>query len=75
MAEVTPLCVLLQEMRRRWVRGDLEEAVALARWAAPYVHGRAVIVRSTGELAGVPDDELDAWTGGGGAAAAGENPE
>lgn len=73
MAELSPLYVLLTMMRRRWEADDHEGAVALARLAAPYMHGRATPMRVAGELAGVPDEELDSWTAGfGGETAADE---
>ena len=62
MAEVSPLTVLLTVMRQRWEVDDHDGAVALARLAAPYLHGRAGMSRPSGELAGVPDDELDEWS-------------
>lgn len=75
MAELSPLYVLLTVMRQRWEAGDLEGAVALAKIAAPYMHGRAALARPLGALAGVSDEELDGWDGGaGGAGIAGEDP-
>ena len=74
MAEHSPLYVLLTEMRRRWEAKEYDGAVALARLAAPYLHGRAPSVRPAGELAGVPDEELEAWGVGGGEESAGEGP-
>ena len=52
MAEPTPLCVLLRVMRERLDRRDEEGAFAAARAAAPYVHGRAAVVRAPGEAGG-----------------------
>ena len=72
MTGVSPLDVLLSVMRERWKADDKEGAVALARLAAPYMHGRAAVARPAGELSEVPDDELDGWSSDGGAAAAGE---
>ena len=72
MGGVSPLYVLLTEMRKRWAGKDYDAAVGLAKAAAPYVHGRAVSGRAPDELAGVPDHELDGWGGGGGASAAEE---
>ena len=71
MAEVLPLFVLLDVMRRRWNEKDYAGAVALARLAAPYVHGRAASVRPLGDLAEMPDDELGFYDPGGAAAAEG----
>ena len=86
MTGVLPLYVLLEVMRRRWKIGDLEGAVALAKVAAPYLHGKAPSARPEGDLAGVTDEELErvGWEavdgggrdgegGGGGEAAANEN--
>lgn len=69
MDEVSPLTVLLTVMRRRWTANDEPGAVALARIAAPYMHGRVCPARAFGELSEVPDDELGSWCGAGGAAA------
>lgn len=63
MAEVSPLHVLLTVMRQRWGAGDKDGAVALAKVAAPYLHGRPQNVRVATSLAEMPDDELDAWIG------------
>ena len=70
MTELSPLYVLLTVMRQRWEAKDLDGAVALAKVAAPYLHGRAAVSRPAGDLAGVTDDELEHWGGGEGAAAA-----
>jgi hypothetical protein len=67
MAELSPLYVLLAVMRQRWGAGDLDGAVALARIAAPYLHGKAPVSRPDGDLAEAPDEDLDAWSSGGGA--------
>ena len=61
MAELSPLCVLLTVMETRWDLGELERAGGLAKSAAPYRHGRALTGRAGGDLAEVPDDELDRW--------------
>ena len=61
MTELSPLHVLLSVMKRRWDTGDVEGAVALAKVAAPYLHGRAPSARPGGDIAGVPDDELDRY--------------
>ena len=75
MAELSPLSVLLTVMRDRWEAGDRDGAVALARLAAPYMHGRAATALPAGELAGVPDEELDSWAAGcGGEEAADAGP-
>ena len=69
MAEFSPLFVLLTVMRQRWEAGDVEGAIALAKVAAPYLHGRAPTVRAPEELAELSDAELGGWGGAGGAAA------
>lgn len=69
MEELSPLSILLTVMRQRWKAEDVEGAVALARVAAPYMHGRAAVTRPFGDLAEVPDEELGSWSGDGGAAA------
>ena len=56
---MSPLELLLKAMRRKWDEEDVDGAVALAKAAAPYLHGRAPSGRAPGDLAGVPDDELD----------------
>ena len=61
MAELSPLSVLLTVMRQRWAAGDLEGAVALAKVAAPYMHGKAPAARPFGDLAAVADDDLEGW--------------
>lgn len=83
MTEVLPLYVLLEVMRQRWEIEDYDGAVALARIAAPYLHGKAPLARPGGDLAGVTDEELervgrecrDEQSGRGGEAAANENTE
>jgi len=63
MTELSPLFVLLHVMRERWAKGDVDGAVALAKLAAPYLHGKAPVARPVGDLAEVPDDELEQWSG------------
>lgn len=74
MAEVLPLYVLLTVMRQRWEEKDYDGAVALAKLAAPYMHGRVMAARPLGDLAEVPDDELEAWFSFGGAGIAEGDP-
>ena len=74
MADVSPLHVLLTVMRQRWLGKDYGGAVALAKLAAPYMHGRAATARLPGGLAEVPDEELDAWSCDGGTPAAANDP-
>ena len=74
MAELSPLFVLLTVMRQRWDTGDFGGAVALAKLAAPYMHGRAATARPPGDLAEVLDEELDAWPGDGGTPLAANDP-
>ena len=66
MAELSPLSVLLTVMRKRWDAKDFDGAVALAKVAAPYLHGKAPVARAFGDVAGVPDEELEEWGGAGG---------
>ena len=72
---VSPLEILLTVMSERWAqKGEKEaekEAVALAKAAAPYVHGRPGS-KGVVDLAGVADGELERLAGGAGAAAEGE---
>ena len=75
MTELTPLCILVTVMRRRWKAGDLDGAVALAKVAAPYLHGKPPPARLGRDIAGVPDDELEEFERSGGDAAAAEDPE
>lgn len=60
MEEVSPLYILLTVMRRRWADEDADGAVALAKVAAPYLHGRAAAPQVAGVLSEVPDEELGA---------------
>ena len=84
MAEDSPLQVLLNVMRIQMAEQQYDKAVAAAKIAAPYVHGRAPLARPGGNLAGVFDDELDqvewgicdeAGGGGSGAAVAAYRPD
>ena len=59
MTEVLPLYVLLEVMRQRWKEENWEGAVALAKVAAPYLHGKAPLARPGDDLAGVTDEELE----------------
>ena len=66
MAELSPLSVLLTVMRKRWDANDFDGAAALAKAAAPYLHGKAPAARAFGDVAGVPDEDLEEWSGAGG---------
>ena len=72
-----PLDVLLQAMRQRWQEGCLDEAAALAKAAAPYVHAKPQSGRGPMMMSELGDDELDALCRGGtdGASAAAEDTE
>lgn len=61
MAEdaTSPLDVLLQAMRLRWQAGAVDEAVALAKAAAPYVHAKPTGGRGAASFGKMGDDELD----------------
>jgi hypothetical protein len=74
MKEPTPLHVLLLVMRQKWREGDVDGAVALAKIAAPYLHGKVPAARPAADLAGVSDDELDRFDNSSGAGSAGEDP-
>ena len=50
--DLTPLDVLLNAMRQHWEKGDTQEAVALAKAAAPYVHAKPAGSRGAGSLTG-----------------------
>ncbi len=55
----SPLDVLLKTMHRRWQEGKLEEAVALAKAAAPYLHAKAAAGRAKAGLGALRDEQLD----------------
>jgi hypothetical protein len=55
----TPLALILSEMRRKFVEGDKDGAVALARIAAPYLHPRLPAATPPADLATMPDADLD----------------
>ncbi len=55
----SPLDVLLKTMHRRWQEGKLEEAVALAKAAAPYLHAKAATGRGMKGLGSLGDAQLD----------------
>ena len=59
---LTPLALILTEMRRRFAGKDLEGALTLARIAAPYLHPRASAAPHPTDLATMPDADLDALT-------------
>ena len=48
---------MLETMNQHWAAGEVEEAVALAKAAAPYVHPRAQHGRAV-DLQECDDDEL-----------------
>ena len=54
-----PLDVMLHTMRSHWREGRVEEAIALAKAAAPYLHAKAVGSRAAATLAALEDDQLD----------------
>ena len=58
---LAPLDVLLRAMRLRWDEEKVDEAVALAKAAAPYVHAKPASSRgagSPGTMGGYKLDEL-----------------
>ena len=56
---LTPLDVLLTVMRLRWSEDRVDEAVALAKAAAPYVHAKPASSRGAGTLSILGGDTLD----------------
>lgn len=57
---VVPLDIFLSLMRSAWAAGDVKEAVAMAKLAAPFMHPRAAASRPLLGLAEMSDDDLDA---------------
>jgi hypothetical protein len=55
----SPLHVLLTTMHQRWAEGKLDEAAALAKAAAPYLHPRAAAGRGLPDLGSLTDEQLD----------------
>ena len=74
MEDLYPLDVLLSVMRKKWRDEDYDGAVALAKIAAPYLHGKVPATRPVGDLSGVSDDELDRLERSFGAGAPGQAP-
>ncbi len=56
---VSPLDIVLTLMRRKIAEGEQTESAALAKVAAPFLHGRAHSSRISANLAEATDDELD----------------
>lgn len=54
-----PLDLILQSMREHWREGRVEEAVNLAKAAAPYLHARAGVGRGAATLATMEDEQID----------------
>ena len=54
-----PLDVMLHMMRQHWREGRIDEAVALAKAAAPYLHAKPGGTRVAATLAAVEDEQLD----------------
>jgi len=69
-AGITPLEVLIEDMRQKYEAGDLAGAADRARDCAPYMHPRLsssnVAVRRVTSIAEISDAELAALTGGAG---------
>ena len=57
--QLTPLDVLLAAMRQRWRDNKPDEAVALAKAAAPYVHAKPASGRGASSQGGLGGDRLD----------------
>ncbi|MGR3717164.1 MAG: hypothetical protein ACU0B1_10495 [Thermohalobaculum sp.] len=60
MGDVSPLDVILSAMRARWRAGNIDEAVKLARLAAPFVHPRPHAAGRATRLRDMEDHEIDA---------------
>ncbi len=75
MEQLTPLQVLLALMQRKWDAGDENEAAALARATASYVHPRAVTKGNNPDLSQLTDADLDTYGEGRGMEAASEDQE
>ena len=58
--ELTPLALILSEMRRRYREEELDSALSLARIAAPYLHPRIPAAAPPPDLSAMPDADLDA---------------
>ena len=56
---VSPLDIVLTLMRRNFAEGEKTGLAALAKTAAPFLHGRAQSSRISKHLAEAADDELD----------------
>ena len=54
-----PLDVMLHTMRLYWREGRVEEAINLAKAAAPYLHAKPGAGRVAATLADMEDDQLD----------------
>ena len=54
-----PLEVMLHTMRLYWREGRVDEAIALAKAAAPYLHAKPGIGRIAATLAEMEDEQLD----------------
>ncbi len=57
-ALMAPLDVLLQAMREHWDADKKDEAVALAKAAAPYVHAKPASSRGARSLSSLGGDRL-----------------
>ncbi len=57
--ELTPLDVLLRAMRKHWREENTDEAVALAKAAAPYVHAKPASGRGASSQGGMGGNRLD----------------
>ncbi len=57
--EMSPLDVLLMAMRQCWKDEKTDEAVALAKAAAPYVHAKPAGGRGASSKSGMGGNRLD----------------
>lgn len=66
--DLTPLKIMVMEMRARWKAGDGAVAASIAKGAAPYMHARVTAASlraatsqvATNQAATLSDEELDA---------------
>ncbi len=54
-----PLDVMLHTMRQYWREGRVEDAITLAKAAAPYLHAKPGAGRVAASLADMEDGQLD----------------
>ena len=57
--DISPLSLILEIMRERYVAKDYDGAIALAKIAAPYLHPRVPSATPPSDLATMPDADLE----------------